>query len=72
MDSIGRVRYVTPYAVALVHAALNEPDEAFRWLDRAVADRSHWLVWLARDSRWAPIRGDPRFAAIERRVGVPH
>lgn len=70
LDSIAHDRYVTPYAVALVHAALHEPDEAFRWLDRAVADRSHWLVWLERDTRWAPIRDDPRFAALVRRVGL--
>lgn len=70
LDSIAHERYVTPYAVALVHAALHEPDDAFRWLDRAVADRSHWLVWLERDNRWAPIRADPRFAALVRRVGL--
>ena len=70
LDSIAHDRYVTPYAVALVHAALHEPDEAFRWLDSAVADRSHWLVWLERDNRWAPIRADPRFAALVRRVGL--
>ena len=70
LDSIARSRYVTPYAVALVHTALGQPDEAFHWLDRAVTDRSHWLVWLNRDTRLAPLRGDPRFAAILRRVGL--
>ena len=70
MDSIAHERYVMPDAVALVHAALHEPDDAFRWLDRAVADRSHWLVWLTRDTRWASIRADPRFAALVRRVGL--
>lgn len=72
LDSISRERYVTPYARALVHAALGERDEAFRWLDLSVSDRAHWLVWLNRDGRWAPIRGDPRFAALVRRIGLPH
>lgn len=71
LDSMQRTRYVTPYAVALVHVALGETDEAFTWLDRAVADRAHWLVWLNRDPRWDPIRRDPRFAALVQRVGVP-
>jgi tetratricopeptide (TPR) repeat protein len=71
MDSLSRSQYVTPYAVALVHAALGESDQAFYWLDRAVAERAHWLVWINRDSRWAPLRGDARFAALVRRVGVP-
>ena len=72
LDTLARSRYVTPYAVAVVHAALGEPDEAFHWLDRSVAERAHWLVWLNRDSRWEPIRGDPRFQTLVRRVGLPH
>ena len=57
--------------MALVYAALDEKDQALAWLDRAVAERTHWLLWLARDLRWAPIRDDPRFAALKRRVGLP-
>ena len=70
LDSLARYQYITPYAIALVHVALGESDEAFHWLDRAVADRAHWLVWLNRDSRWDPLRGDPRFTAIVHRVGL--
>ncbi|HMA40765.1 MAG TPA: hypothetical protein VKP10_11845, partial [Gemmatimonadales bacterium] len=71
LDSLARTEYVTAYAVALVYAALDEKDQAFAWLDRAVAERTHWLLWLNRDLRWAPIRDDPRFATLRRRVGVP-
>ena len=70
LDSLERTQYVTPYARALVHVALGERDEAFRLLDRAVAERSHWLVWLNRDTRWAPLRADPRFAVLVRRIGM--
>jgi DNA-binding SARP family transcriptional activator/Tfp pilus assembly protein PilF len=71
LDSLARKEYVTAYAVALVHAALAQPDSAFAWLDKAVDERTHWLLWLNRDRRWDPIREDPRFRAISRRVGVP-
>jgi tetratricopeptide (TPR) repeat protein len=71
MDSLAQTEYVTAYAYALVHTALGQPDSAFTWLDRAVNERTHWLVWLNRDFRWAPLRADPRFAQIGRRVGVP-
>jgi hypothetical protein len=71
LDSLSRTQYVTAYAVALVHAALGQPDSAFAWLDKAVSERTHWLLWLNRDRRWDPIRSDPRFRAIARRVGVP-
>ena len=71
LDSLSRTEYVTSYAVALVHVALAQPDSAFAWLNKAVDERTHWLLWLNRDRRWDPIRGDPRFRAIARRVGVP-
>jgi hypothetical protein len=36
LQSLSKKRYVTPYAIALVHAALNDKDEAFRFLDKGV------------------------------------
>jgi tetratricopeptide (TPR) repeat protein len=71
LDSLSRTQYVTSYAVALIHTALGQTDSAFAWLDRAVEERTHWLVWLNRDLRWQPLRGDPRFASLVRRVGLP-
>jgi eukaryotic-like serine/threonine-protein kinase len=63
--------YVTSYAMALVEAALGDRDKAFAALDRAVQERTHWLLWLNRDRRWDPIRSDPRFATLVRRVDLP-
>jgi DNA-binding winged helix-turn-helix (wHTH) protein len=63
-------RYVTPYGVALVHAALGEKDQALNWLDRALEDRSHWLVWLKLDPRLDTLRSDPRFKRLLLGVGL--
>ena len=63
-------RYVTSYGVALVHAGLGDQAEAFRWLDKAYDERSHWLVWLSLDPRWNDLRGDPRFDRLRKRVGL--
>lgn len=71
LDSLSATQYVTSYAVALVHTALGQSDSAFVWLDRAVDERTHWLVWLNRDLRWKPLRSDPRFVALVHRVGLP-
>ena len=71
LDSLSRSQYVTGYAVSLVHVALGQSDSAFAWLDRAVAERTHWLVWLNRDDRWKPIRQDARFRMVVQRVGLP-
>jgi DNA-binding SARP family transcriptional activator/Flp pilus assembly protein TadD len=71
LDSLSKSEYVTAYAVALVHAALGQSDSAFVWLNKAVDERTHWVLWLNRDRRWDPIRSDPRFRAVVQRVGVP-
>ena len=71
LEALSKKQYVTAYAVALVHAALGDKDKAFAWLDKAVEERTHWLVWIRRDRRWKPLYGDPRFAEIVRRVGIP-
>jgi len=72
LDSMSRRTYVTAYGVALIHAALKQPDSAFVWLERGVAERTNWMVWLNRDPRWNPIRADPRFAAITHRIRLPN
>ncbi|HUG22427.1 BTAD domain-containing putative transcriptional regulator [Piscinibacter sp.] len=71
MNSRARDEYVSAYAVALVHAALGQRDSAFAWLERGVDERTHWMVWLRRDPRWAPIRSDARFDDLVRRLRIP-
>ncbi len=71
LEALSRRRFVTAYGVALVHAGLGRSDEAFRWLDRAFDERSHWLVWLRLDPRWKGLHGDARFAALISRMRYP-
>jgi tetratricopeptide (TPR) repeat protein len=72
LDSLERAGvYVTPYGRALVWAGLGDFDRSYAELNRAVEGRSHWLVWLNRDTRWASLRKDPRFQQLVRRVGLP-
>ena len=71
LEALSRQRFVTSYGMALVHAGLRQIDEAFRWLDRAFDERSHWLVWLRLDPRWKSLHSDPRFAALVSKIGYP-
>lgn len=64
-------RYQSSYAVGLVYAGLGNRAETFRRLQMAFVERSHWLVWLKLDPRWASVRDDPRFKDMVRRVGLP-
>jgi len=71
LDAASRRRYVPAYGRALIHLGLGEQDAAILWLNRAVDERSNWLVWLKLDPRWDQIRSDPRFISIVQRVGLP-
>ncbi len=64
-------RYVSPYAVALVHAGLGDRDQALAWLDKAYAERSDYMPYLGLEPMLDPLRSDPRFGALVRRVGLP-
>ena len=66
-----RVRYVRASQVAAVYAALGDHEEALRWLDRAYQERDGTLLELHYRDWWDPLRGDPRFEAIKRRVPSP-
>jgi serine/threonine-protein kinase len=61
---------VSAYPVATIYAGLGERDPAFTWLDRAVEERDRMIVQALVHPRLDPLRGDPRFDSILRRVGI--
>ncbi len=63
-------RVVSAWGIAVVHASLGDIDEAFRWLEIAVEERSSGLIMLRAHPRLDPIRKDPRYREMVRRVGL--
>jgi len=63
--------YVDPYHLALVQVGLGECDRAFESLEKSYSDRSLWLtIWANTDPRLDPLRADPRFDDLLRRLGL--
>ena len=63
-------QYVSPYRMALIHLGLGDRDRAFGWLRRAYAGHAEWMIYLTVDPSLDPLRADPRFARLVRRVGL--
>src|SRR5882724_2218424 len=61
-------RYVNQYEVALIYVGLGQREKAFAALDAAFREHSDQLIYLKIDPRLDPLRPDPRFADLIRRV----
>ncbi len=62
-------KFVDPYLFALIYAGLNEPDQAFIWLEKAYDVRSSNLPWLNVEPQFNKLRGDSRFIELLKRIG---
>jgi tetratricopeptide (TPR) repeat protein len=54
-----------------VYAALDEKDEAFRWLEAAVEERNSFIPWIRENPNYATLRSDPRFQDLVLRMKLP-
>jgi len=63
-------RYVSAPVIAAVYVAFGDKDEAFRWLERAFAEHSGILQWIAFLPEFRPLHSDARFPHLLRRIGV--
>jgi tetratricopeptide (TPR) repeat protein len=58
-------------SLAWAHSTLGNIDEAFEWIERAVEARDSIVVSLPTFVAWDPLRSDPRFEEILRRLHFP-
>lgn len=57
--------------VARIYANLGEADRAFQWLDRTLEARPNQMLVIRVDPTLDPLRSDPRFERLARRLGFP-
>ena len=60
-----------PFRLAVIYAALGDKDRAFEALDRAAVRVPQRVGLLLRDPEMAALRGDPRFDAVRKKLGLP-
>ena len=71
LESAAATRYTCAYEVASVHLRLGNTEKAMEWLRRGVAEQCDCLVWLKTEPWIDPLRVDPRYAELVKRVGFP-
>ena len=68
LDIRSQSQYVLPIYNALVYMGIGDKARAFVFLDKAYSDRSEWMKGLNVEPEFDPLRSDPRFQALLRRV----
>jgi len=71
LAELSTVRYVSPYVISWVFAAMKQTDQAFAQLEVGYRERAAWMVWMNRDPRLETLRSDPRFQDLLRRMNFP-
>ncbi|MGH9902375.1 MAG: tetratricopeptide repeat protein, partial [Pyrinomonadaceae bacterium] len=61
---------VTTLRLAEIYAQIGEHDRAFEWLEKAYREHSFWMPYLKVHPHLDPLRPDPRFTDLLRRVGL--
>ncbi len=63
-------RYISCYWIAMIYTCLGEKENAFQWLNQALAERSSGLVWLKVEPKLDRLRSDPRFSDLLQKIGL--
>jgi len=70
-EAVAKQRHVPRIMMVYMHGVLGENDRAFAWLEKAFAERESSMPSLRYFIAWDPLRSDPRFKEMVRRVGLP-
>jgi TolB-like protein/Flp pilus assembly protein TadD len=75
LQTMSRERYVPSLYIAGIYLGLGDKDNAFLYLNRAIAEHNDRLIYLAVEPLADPLRADPRFQALLARIHLdsrPH
>ena len=64
-------QFIWPGIIAVVYIGMDDKDKAFEWLETTYKEREVWLSWMKVSPMYDPIRSDPRFQDLQRRMNFP-
>lgn len=70
LERLDRTRPIRPEPLVCAHIALGHTEEALRYLEKEYSERNNYLTGLKVDPIYDPLRSDPRFQELLRKVGL--
>ncbi len=70
LNEKAKSEYVSPVEIGLIYLGLDEMDNALTWVTRAVEDHDNNALVLMNDPIFDPIRSDPRYTKLLRKMGL--
>ena len=70
LEEPSRPVHIVAFQIALIHAGLRSADQAFEWLERALAAHSPLLLWLKTHPEFDWLHPDPRFTALLQKMNL--
>jgi TolB-like protein/Tfp pilus assembly protein PilF len=70
LNDIGKHGYVSAFDMAIIYTGMGDKEKAFDWLQKAFEERSFWMIFSRWEPRLDPLRNDPRFQDLQRRIGL--
>jgi serine/threonine-protein kinase len=70
LAEISKAAYVPPHCFGWINLGLGNFDEAFTWIDRAIEGRDPIIMPIKSYPFLDPLRGDPRFHALLRKMNL--
>ncbi len=71
LEGQARNRFVSALPFAILTLGLDRKAETLAWLEKAYEERAGRLVYLNVERGFDPLRGEPRFREIVRKMGLP-
>ena len=62
--------YIDETLIVYILIALGERNQAFAWMEKGYQSRAGNLPWMIMEPKFDPLRSDPRFTELARRIGL--
>jgi eukaryotic-like serine/threonine-protein kinase len=71
LTQMSKTGYVPAITFAVVYVGMGDKEHAFVWLNKGYDERFTRLAYVRQEAFWDPLRSDPRYAELIRKMGFP-